>query len=312
MNGILVCLCQIPVIQLLLAPGRGQEYPAGEDPLLFNRKGFCAVWTCVWWLVSQVSVVMVAVLSLARLYILKFTTKQIKPWIAYAVPGLFSICSLLYSIIRFGTKSGYPFFDRNRGKCYMTTIPLSAASQELESLNNTVSTKHLDGITNLLFIYNTPPIVMFCLVLTSFSASLFLLKKSAKASVRIGSKARQQREASKTVVIVTLIYIVCNIPFVGYLCGILYLYRVEILKDGAKGHIHVLEYLGYAEGIFPDNSFVRHYIAVVIDMFTVCLNSAINPLVYITRITLFRKNFENFPSTLSQVLSVIRYSTSTP
>ena len=235
---------------------------------------------------------MVAVLSLARLYILLFPSRQIKPWIAFIVPGVFSICSLLFSTILFGTESGYPIFDRTYAKCYMIPVPIAFGG--VESLNKTINLEDItDWYIRTIIFFNTPLIVTFFLVSASFSVSLFLLSKSGKASVAIGSKAKQQREASKTVIIVTLIYIVCNIPFVAQISRIIYLFITESFTNVASKSMTVLQYVEYYYTRYPDNRFERQYLPVVIDMFTVSLNSALNPFVYFTRITHFRKNFKD-------------------
>ena len=294
-NDILICLCQIPVTQLLLTPGRGQQYPVSEGPLLLNRKEFCTFWACAWMLVSQVSVVMVAVLSLSRLYILLFPNKQIKPWIALVVPGVFSLCSLLFTTIVFGTESGYPVFERTVAKCYISTLATPSAFRGLESLNRTINPKDIrDRASEIGTVLYTPPIVAFFLVAASFVASLILLKKSGKASVLIGSKAKQQREASKTVAIVTLIYIVCNIPFLGWVSHYIYSMLADANSTNEIESITVLKYLEFIyNSVLPANRFLRHYLILVIDVFTVSLNSALNPIVYFTRITHFRRNFRD-------------------
>ena len=66
-------------------------------------------------------------------------------------------------------------------------------------------------------IYNAIPSIFFILICLSFSLSVYLLKESGKNSASLGGRPKKQRDASVTVVIVSSLFIVFNVPFVFYL-----------------------------------------------------------------------------------------------
>ena len=71
----LICMIQIPVIQLLLfnlfeEGTYSRPTPGNAGSVMFHNRALCDVWSVLWLTLSQTSVLLVALLSLSRLRLL--------------------------------------------------------------------------------------------------------------------------------------------------------------------------------------------------------------------------------------------------
>lgn len=110
----------------------------------------------------------------------------------------------------------------------------------------------------------------------------------------VGHKAHSS--ASITVVTVTLVYAVCNLPMIGYLIFLKY-HISKIISDwdkfvekAAAGQDEVA-YLKYKDHLYQDvySEFERYYAWVCVFDVPTALNSTINPFIYYWRMRPFRR-----------------------
>ena len=269
LNDVLICLGILPFVEATFSENR--------NSLLFDIELFCTVWFVYWWIVSNLSFVLVAALSVTRLRLLGCPSKRIKPWIAYLVPGVLVTLYILVCAVAFPTHIMYTVYYPDLLQCTFT----GRHTQELTtpySLNTGG-----DGVVFLVLIllFNSLTTNVFILVTVSFVMSLHRLKKSHDITSLIGGSAKRQREAAKTVVVVTLVYIVFNVP--GMLVAMVLTLNILFLNPESFQEITSL-----SVQYFGDNPLANHYLLPVTGCMCVCLNSAVNPLVYYTRIHGFR------------------------
>ena len=101
------------------------------------------------------------------------------------------------------------------------------------------------------------------------------MKSSITITQQQGSITRMKKEATKTIILITLVYIVFNLPvFLNYSRYIITVYVVG--KDFLD----------------PNNSnwFIQEYIWLFTYIITVALNSITNPVVYFLRMKNFRRD----------------------
>ena len=114
----------------------------------------------------------------------------------------------------------------------------------------------------------------------SFSVSIYLERSQDRSN-----KGQQE----KTSLSITLLYIICNIPWVCYIFSSLA--KVEGTNSVAEGGIYVKDYLTYvAVHILPKDRFSSQYLEATVDMLITCTNSMVNALVYFCCLSHFRAN----------------------
>ena len=114
------------------------------------------------------------------------------------------------------------------------------------------------------------------MITVSFFTSIILLQKTkaikeamTRGNQRTGKNTTLHR-ASVTIIIFTTAYILCNVS--NIMSNVLY----------------ALSYSTYPEPYFNRDIFMKYYIWNIFEIFTVCLNSAVNPVIYFTRNSRFR------------------------
>ena len=111
------------------------------------------------------------------------------------------------------------------------------------------------------------PITASCITSTS------IMIYSARATQVSTVLTKMKREATTTIIIVTLVYIVFNLPvFLNYVRYIIAVYFTD--KDFLDGD--------------DSNEFLQKYIWLLTYVITVTLNSLVNPFVYVFRMKRFR------------------------
>ena len=296
----LICFVLIPVVDAGFTPNR-----AGY---IFHGKRFCEVWTVIWWILPQTSVLLVGLLSVSRLVVLVRPGATLALWLPWLLPSGFA--AVIVAVYVGGVLSGalFPQYVTDWMYCAVLPVPMEEPNREVSRL------EWNSGIF-LFTVASLAPAISLILISTSFAISLVVLKRQTKTALSVGGSIRKQQKASKTVFIITFIYILFNIPSTLALLGIL----AKIASTLKFRPMVIEEYiLEYIKSSSPEKAF-SSYVIVLVSLLPVSLNSLANPIVYFYRIDAFRqyfkcqlrKSYRNLRMSVNQSMSLLRKSSTT-
>ena len=240
-----ICLSLVPEIETFLR---------GRTSVLFEQSAFCMFWALKWELLPSASVFIVAVLSVSRmvsvacpLYQLNF--KALKILTVFYFLTIFA--AMLVPMLMGLSDTG---FEKTDGVCSLEPIKSS----------------FVRGNTLIFITELGLPIVP--IIVSAVITTVYLAKARAR-SAKVRSSVKLHNKATKTVVLVTATYMVCNVPcFINFVYFLYGLGRGEILP-------------------FRDRyttTFLRWYVWNLTYVFSVALNASLNPVVYLVRMKQFR------------------------
>ena len=278
-------------LSLLVLPSIEAAFTTEREGIMATRPIFCEVDAPINWIVTHSSVLLVGLLSISRLILLKRPTSVLRPILFHLVLGSYAAVVVVICSVWFIQGRIHAFFRREWLYCTLFSIPL-------EDHNSSRLVTELENMTgrSLTIIANFVPLCAFFVILSSFFLSLVQLNKSGQVSTLVGGSTAPQRHASTTVVIVTLIYLLCNTPTIAMLIG-------ALVKMSTAGEEDVKEVTAahYFYKYFTSLSKVTHlenYAFTFFYLIPVTLNSVLNPVVYYVRI----KEFRAFVKKLSRIV----------
>ena len=251
-TDLIICITILPVAEAFLN---------GRRSVMFGSSVFCSIWGLIWEIIPFFSVFLVAVLSVSRLITLFKPHKilnvaTLKVWLSVYLGALVM------------------------SKC----IPLAAGLSEVKYFRNTMYCFFLpnrDGYWFFSIISSTTllaaPVIPILVTCVAMVYKLRFTKPLVTATVsRLKSSKMKQMEATKTIIVVTSVYIFYNIPvfikFIHHLC-----YVADRFKDSTYS---------YKEAY--DTVLLYWYGWVLTFIVCVVLNSATNPVVYMLRMSGFK------------------------
>ena len=264
---LLICITLFPVIEAFFKDPEHDPQP----PVLFGAPWFCYSWGLLWEVLPAISVFLVAVLSISRLVLLIKPTIQLRPALfGVLVGGYLTLtvvvkCGLIFS----HNKMAYWVIARH---CIMVYDGPGKDSGELDFDSNQLKTTVVMMVQLALPIF---PVAM------SFVSTMTALYKTEAAAKRVKSSLKAQHQAGITVVIVTLVYILFNLPVVVHFGLILRCVAEHSRPD-------TLEKVCHYESIYSSAS-SYYYMWPFMYVVCVALNSTVNPIVYFLRMKQFRK-----------------------
>ena len=278
-------LCAVPIIYTLISDSDRQDtkftgntsmiHPVSNSTVFYPYSNlFCSFWIYFSDLVHALSVFLVSVLSISRLLILMKPTMRLRPVAVIVAPV---VLILVFLAIYIGLDKGeimVPEYGDHTASCYMRAFIDFSKYPTKPPFAPVFLRFRLAigfGVWGGFMVLPIVPITI------SFFLSLYYLK--AKNKVR-STKAslKRQNNASFTIVIVTCIYVICNMPIAGFS-----VYLVTRLVGG-------LRTTDLPWPVFDDllqfNSF---YFWLCLLQVSVVVNAAANPLVYCWRMRSFRQ-----------------------
>ena len=239
---------------------------SGREPGLFSNSTFCNFWGMLWEIQPYYSVFLVFMLTVLR------TVSLVKPLLVTKTKHVLAVLVgyYLFLVIRFTaglagdlgryryeTKDGYPY-------------------------NHFTSTwfAQWDIIAGVVLLaFPIIPVAVSCVM------SVYIVRSSVAAcqeDISRGSRGRgrnSKHRATTTILLLTTIYIVFNIPvFINYI-------RLAIIVFGPT----------HTDFLNPDgnNRFVHAYSWLFTYIMSVALNALVNPIVYFFRMVRFRQAIKN-------------------
>ena len=263
-----ICLFCFPVVTVFFNDERDSE--------LFHNSFFCKIWGFLWEIVPYYSVFLVLVLTVSRMLIL------VRPMIVLSKKALFSTL-VIYNIFLVLAKVAFYLaeitqmdFTKRDGLCILTFVEKNAILYPIYTFLN-------------IFLLALPvlPICICCIIsISRMHATDKAVQSTRKGSnkeetgqrVRTNISHNRHRRASVTVIIMTLTYIIFNLPvFMNYV-----LYGVWSAMSWTKRPMAI--------EVFYYNTFLYYYSWNLCLVLFVVTNAALNPLIYASRMNDFRQS----------------------
>ena len=268
LNDAVICIAIFPVIEAAFSKNR--------HGTMFNNELFCGCCSIIWIAQYFTSITLVALLSLSRLMVIINHKLQLIPVLGTLVPLItFSLFSVTLVMLTLG-KIVYPMYNDYQLRCMMSPFSLSDNGTDvLTSQSQILNSK------KKVFISSLVALVCFAVVFISFILSMIYLERSKKISKRVRGGIKEQTEAGKTVILVTLVYILFNFPTM--MISLYTSYNWFIVQDtmSITTTDHFVERA--SAKLFGNNTFLNQYAVAVTVVMATCLNSFANPLVYWAR-----------------------------
>ena len=271
-TDLLICLTLFPHIDAAFSPKRhGTLYP---------RSGFCDMWSVLWTVLPEMSVFMVAFLSVSRLVILVKPYKIYNPIVSWTVPLGYCAATTVFKVILLLTDVTRSHYAASGMSC-RSIVNLNASSSDsiptAEDWSWDVCIRVLESIQSGMTVL---PILVSCCLSVFF---LHRSKKTVTAESRNKSCNQKKECATVTVIIITGVYIIFNIPILWY-----QIFFAKWTSTIDTGNLTIAE-IYKSRNDYLRTDFLRNYAIPVLGTSLVALNSVVNPLVYYTRMISFRE-----------------------
>ena len=253
---ILTSFCILPV---------GLSLLFNRAPLMFRSSVFCHIWGMVWTLTPYMSVFLVAVLSVSRTLVLMspLRFRSIRVDIIMGFIAVYSVVIVVRSCLPYLVPFVETFtFEAEDMEC-MWSINKTKHSEDLSYTYNS-------WIIGSVLIQLTLP---FLLIMVSCCLSVWAVRKSMSTSDGGGappSLCAAKRSATVTILIITLVYMTCNMP--------LFIYFIAFSEFWYAGDI--------TNWIFSDST--DKYMWSFVYTTAIAVNAALNCVVYVCRMRAFR------------------------
>ena len=253
---LLICVSLFPVIDAFIEdPG----YPdfSSKSPIFFGNSVFCTAWGMLWEILPSFSVYLVGVLGISRLVLLTWKRALMVPSIVYLFMATYLLITLSVKVFLLMTYDDMDYEPMSRYCFLVSHLDDNFAKHEITTLAIMISQLALPIIP-----------VTVCFVITMVK----LLKD--RKNLPNTKRTCLQRHAAITVALVTLLYILFNIPVVVNFS--FYLYHL-IYTEGDMQFAEVYS-----------NRYLFYYAWPSVYVVCVGVNSALNPCVLFWRMERYR------------------------
>ena len=231
---------------------------ANREGILFSLQGFCEFWTVLWGVVSKTTVALVALLGIFRTVLI---IDPFNNFVREVKRRYFLAVILLYFVILLVGES-VPLWQNYHW--YFDTLRMRCQWMDLDGCDG-----RCNRVQTFVYVWNTLTLAVPVIpMLTSVVVSVWGLSFAADGR----SEARKsKREASVTIVLFTLLYVILNIPTL--------IFWIMMLRHWDSGYTTSL--MNFDHPYYFYSNFV--------DVLTVALNSLLNPLLYLVRMRELRR-----------------------
>ena len=253
------------ILTITLFPVIENYFNGERKGFLFGCRQFCVVWGFLWEIVPCISVFLVGLLSFSRMLIL------VRPMQSLNLKVLRAVFSA-YMVYHFIVRVSVILADKDPSDIY-----------KIISYTNTTGYCYFAPANPNLWLFNAyhAGIVLGLPILPislSFILSIIKLRESTNSPTSQNFSRVAQTQATITIIIVTSVYLICNMPvFVNY-C----FYSHVIINDDDS-------WTDYFTIYSMKKSFMGWYIWNLTYVDLVAINAAINPVVFLLRMKPFRE-----------------------
>ena len=251
---IYLCISLTDIVISLLTLPVAISYIGHREPILFGMTGFCTFWGSINTVAPHLSVFMVAVLSMTRTHSLLFPLHKVRKRSILILMGLYFVVLSVQAGIPLALGMSKMIYLKDDTYCY------SEGSGKVW--------RNVDTILDVIELGCPIIPVIFSCALSSFH----ILRSRSISNCR--SSSRIKVNASITIIIFTLVYILFNIPvFIQFI-----LYLVTLYK-----------YNEYPGPLFS-SLYMSAYSWNIVFVLCVALNATINPFIYFSRMRHFKRH----------------------
>ena len=254
-TDLLICISVFPVVDAFI---EDPNYPEFKTPILFRNHFFCNVWGLLWEILPSFSVFLVGVLSISRLILL------LKPRFKFGIT-LMCIVMATYVLLIFAVKlillltTDVMDYEPMLRYCFLISHNDNQfRTHEIVTLGIMVSQLALPILP-----------VTLCFIL-----SLVLLLGPKYRTSQCNNFNSPQDKAAVTVVIITVVFIVFNIPML--INNIFYIHGLTTKQNATFTDIY-------------DSVWTFYYSWPLAYIVSVAINSTVNPIIYYFRMQNFKK-----------------------
>ena len=270
-----ICLTLFPMIEAAFLPQRRGQ--------MFGTPWFCESWGILWTYLPILSIFLLAVLSVSRLLLLMLPTLRLDPALAWWLPGVYSagVLTLILSL----------FLSQTLSMVYRPEWLSCSPSVFHQDTNSTDLVQPGDvrrGILITIIFSSLPGLSIIPIAVAAVLSLIYLRRSAIIAGNNLNSSAHQQHNATLSVITVTSLYVVLNVPFSLTVFGGIIL-NISLSRDSAtEVTVHV-----YNTASLTDNPGINNYCYFVVFYLCICLNSFLNPFMYFWRMSGYRKYVSN-------------------
>ena len=241
----LICVSLVPEIESFLC---------NRSSVLFEEEVYCKLWALKWDILPSTAVFIVAVLSVSRMVTVVWPLRQLNFTALRCSVTIYFLAILVTMVVPLSMGLSDTVFLKTDVACSLEPVEES----------------FIRGNTLIFIVELGLPIIP---VILSGAITTISLTQARKRSARASISVELHDKATMTVILVTTVYIVCNIPnFINFL------FYFFMLGGGLGVH-------------FRDRyrtPFFRWYAWNLTYIFSVSLNASLNPIVYLIRMGQFR------------------------
>ena len=271
----LICLTLVPSIEAAFTENRNGK--------IFRNHSACAVWNIIWQVLPEMSVFLVAFISISRLIILVKPTRQLLAPLAWILPAA-------YFLLTTGIKIGLQLAGKTMGHYLQRTMSCKTVAKLTDPPYGIVIKEEWAWETVIRVLSNIQtgltiiPITMSCIL-----SVIYLHRSKMRCAAKVKGSAinlkAKQNEATLTIIIITVVYIVCNIPTFSY-----FVYHLQWVAESniVPGDTIISEIAPMVLEHF-DTDFKRYFMWIVFYTVFIAVNSTINPAVYYFRMKHFKE-----------------------
>ena len=264
LEDILTCFCMIPVIEALF----NDRYST-----MLANKIFCTIWGVIYETTPLFKVFLVAVLSITRAKTVIEPHNRLNVNVMKASLFFYFLFLILLKI-----------------------SPIAVGTVVMEYATNRVgcNVSNFRGDGNFLFHAMLVVFILVAMPLIPIIVSSFLivtrLRKtglvSHSVSMRLRNMILRHARTTKTIIIVTGVYLFFNIPLIILLVyQLLFLTKLKSMQIYGKGQFFEIYHNYYS------NDFLYSYFWLIVYKIFPAMNSAVNPVIYYLRMDKFRLEF---------------------
>ena len=270
-----ICLTLFPIIEAAFREDR--------NGVFFGNSMFCDVWGMLWTGLPIMSIFLIAMLSVSRLLVIIIPTIRLKFAVSWCVPAGAALALTVLNLTLFHTKSMFVVYHPEWLACYPTVFP---AQTEPTKLVGPEDIKR--GLIQAALFFFLPGILIIPISISGI-LSVVCLRRSANISARMNSSTRRQNAATVTILLVTMLYFLFNLPLSLTVLGALVMNHV-MSRNSSSLQVTVHE---YNSAKFWDIPVLNYYGCFVVFYLCISLNSLCNPIMYLYRMDGFKKWIRN-------------------
>ena len=267
LTDVLICIAQVPAIEA--------SFSSNRNAVLFSHNAFCEMWGFLFHTTLALgSILLVGLLSTSRVLVLRFPYMPMRPWFVWFAVAVFFFFNLAAFLATVHSADVHITYHPRWMSCGLSMYPSDPPPTFIIDHHRLILWIITVGLESVL-----PGVLTFCLITLSFFASVMILTNETRQNC----VSRRRHQATKTITIISLVYVIFNIPFV-------------LLAGGALGKkigvsLTMTEPLTLAQFLETNssgNGFVDGYGVFLVMTASVAVNSALNPVIYLWRMSRFR------------------------